>query len=235
MPAYNVGNKIESVYSTIPPEVYAMIDSFIIVVGSTHDDTLEKAKKIQQKIKNVIIVAPPLNPGYGGAQKMGFRRALNEGADVCVLLHSDGQCDSHKIPELVKPILEGTADVILGSRMLNARIFKTTMPLYKYFGNRILTFCENVAFHSAISEFHTGYIAYSKQALQKIPYEKLDDQFHFDGNMIVMALIHKLKIAEISVPTIYEDEKSNLKVFSYAWDILKTIWKYKRGYYHRLQ
>ena len=102
-------------------------------------------------------------------------------------------------------------------------------------GNKGLTFIENLAFGTKLHEFHTGYIAYSRRALETINYEKLDDRFHFDGNMIVMALVHKLNITEVKVPIIYADEESHLHAWSYAKDVMRTIWRYKTGYYHKLK
>ncbi len=234
MPAYNAGRKIQAVYDGMRPGIMSLIDEFVIVDDGAVDDTLEKAKNIQQRVGKVHIVVHKKNKGYGAAQKTGFKKALERGADICVLLHSDGQTDPERIPDLVAPLLNDEADMVLGSRMLSVNPFKTPMPLYKYCGNKLLTFFENLAYHSSISEFHTGYIAYSRKALEAIPYEKLDDRFHFDGHMIIMALINKLRIAEAKVPIIYDDEKSHLKAFSYGMDVFRTIWRYKKGYFHQL-
>ncbi len=235
MPAYNAGKKIESVYEKIKPDVLKQVTHFIIIDDGAADDTREKALKIKEKYKKVTIAVHPQNRGYGAAQKTGFTAALKMDADVCILLHADGQCDPDLLPSLIRPIKDGTADMVLGSRMITINPFKTAMPFYKYVGNKTLTFLENKMLKSHISEFHTGYIAYSRKALETIPYEKLDDRFHFDGNMIIMALINNLRITEVPVPVIYEDEKSNLGAFSYAWDVLKTIWRYKKGEFHKLK
>src|SRR3989338_265726 len=221
MPAYNAELKIESAFAKIKPDILKLIDKFIIIDDGAKDNTREKAELLKKKYKNITIEIHPQNKGYGAAQKTGFTKALAMGADVCVLLHADGQCDPDCIPTLVNPILNNTADMVLGSRMLAINPFKTSMPLYKYCGNKFLTFLENTALKSKISEFHTGFIAYSRKALETIPYHKLDDRFHFDGHMIIMALINNLRIKETPVPVIYEDEKSHLRAWSYSKDVLR--------------
>lgn len=234
MPAYNAGKKIESVYDGISRAVLSIIDQFIIVVDGATDDTLEKAKKIQRKFKKVTVEIHSKNKGYGEAQKTGLNKALALGAEACIIVHADGQMDTDKIPQLVEPILNGSADMVLGSRMLHTYPLGTAMPAYKYFGNKILTFFENLAFRSNISEFHTGYIAYSHKALKVINYRGLDSKFNFDSNMIIMALINNLRIKEVQVPTIYSDEKSHLNIINYSMDVFRIIRRYKQGYYHRL-
>ena len=235
MPAYNAAKKIESVYDSIPSQIIDLIDQFYIVNDGSKDETQEKVETIKSKYSKVTILVHPQNRGYGAAQKTGFSAALKSDAEVFIVLHSDGQTDPERIPSLSEPILEKKADMVLGSRMIDVTFFNTQMPKYKYLGNKGLTFIENLAFRTKLHEFHTGYIAYSRRALETINYEKLDDRFHFDGNMIVMALVHKLNITEVKVPIIYADEESHLRAWSYAKDVMRTIWRYKTGYYHKLK
>ena len=234
MPAYNASKKIESVFEKVPPEVLESINQFIIVVDGATDNTLEKAKLIQEKYEKIIIIVHDKNKGYGAAQKTGFDKALQLGAEIIILLHADGQLDPTLIPKVIEPIKEKKAKMVLGSRMLKTNPFNTPMPFYKYCGNKFLTFIENIALRSNISEFHTGYIAYSREALEKINYHKLDNRFHFDGHMIIMAIINKILIKEVPVPVIYDDEKSHLNPLGYGINVIKTIWKYKTGYFHKL-
>ena len=235
MPAYNAGKKIERVYDDMPQDILEKVDHFYIVEDGSKDDTQEKAQKIKEKYRQVTILIHEHNKGYGGAQKTGFTEALTSDADIFIVLHSDGQTDPAQIPALCEPIINGEADMVLGSRMIGVTMFNTSMPKYKYLGNKGLTLIENFAFGTKFHEFHTGYIAYARKALTTINYQKLDDRFHFDGNMIVMAIVHRIIITEVKVPIIYEDEESNLKAFTYAKDVLRTIWRYKTGYYHKLK
>ncbi len=235
MPAYNAAKKIEGVFSQMPSEILDLIDHFYIVQDGSKDDTEAKALAIKEKYKKVTVLVHPVNKGYGAAQKTGFSAALGSDAQVFIVLHSDGQTDPALIPSLSEPILSGAADMVLGSRMIGVTLFNTAMPKYKYLGNKGLTLIENLAFGTHFHEFHTGYIAYSRKALETIDFTKLDDRFHFDGNMIVMAIVHKLVITEVKVPIIYDDEESHLHAFSYARDVLRTIWRYKTGYYHKLK
>jgi len=132
---------------------------------------------------------------------------------------------------MISPIEKGKADVVLGSRMLGGEALKGGMPLYKYLGNRFLTFIENIAYGMNITEYHTGYMVYSKKALNTIPFKKLSDTYHFDGEMIMMSGKKKLRIAQIPISTHYGNEKSHLKPIKYGMDVLRIIWRNWTGKY----
>jgi len=231
MPAYNAGRTISDVFTRIPKTFLKQISEFIVVNDGSSDDTSAKIKNLSKKYK-IRMLTHVKNSGYGAAQKTGFSQAIKTKADVAVLLHSDGQYPPELLPNIVKPIEDGMVDMVLGSRILGGKALKGGMPLHRYLGNRFLTTLENLAYGLRISEYHTGYIAYSKKALNSIPFTKLSNTFHFDGEMIIMASKRKLKISEIPIPTHYGYEKSYLNPVTYGIDVLKIIAKYLLGKYN---
>ena len=172
------------------------------------------------------------NSGYGAAQKTGFSQAIKTNADIAILLHSDGQYPPELLPDIIKPIEEGRADMVLGSRILGGKALQGGMPLHRYLGNRFLTALENLAYGLRISEYHTGYIAYSLRTLRMIPFNKLSNTFHFDGEMIIVSSKRKLRIGEVPIPTHYGYEKSYLNPLTYGIDVLKIIVKFLIGKYN---
>ena len=231
MPAYNAGRKIESVFARIPKDFIKKVSEFVIVNDGSADDTAEKIESLKKKHK-VKALTHDRNRGYGSAWKTGFSQAVQDGADIAVLLHSDGQYPPEMLPAIVSPIQLGFADMVLGSRIMGRQALKGGMPLKRYLGNRVLTVLENLAYGLNISEYHTGYVAYSKRALTEIPFIRLSDTFHIDGEMILMASKRKMRIWEIPIPTYYGDEKSYVNSFTYGLDVLKTILRNFLGKYN---
>lgn len=230
MPAYNAAKTIESVFERIPKDVYERIHAIVVVNDGSTDSTPEVLNSLSEKYGKIIVLTHERNRGYGAAQKTGFNKAVEFGADVAVLLHSDGQYAPEILAKMVKPIEDGKADVVMGSRILGSNALKE-MPLHKYVGNRVLTFIENLAYGMHISEFHTGYMVYSRKALHDIKFNRLSDTFHFDGEMVMMSGKKNLRIVEIGIPTRYADEVSHLKPIKYGLDVLKIILKEKTGKY----
>ena len=231
MPAYNAGKTIVSVFKRIPQDFYAKVFKIIVVNDGSKDDTLKIIKRLKKKYSKILLLNHAVNRGYGAAQKTGFNKAVALDADISVLLHSDGQYAPELLEKMVKPIADGKADVVMGSRFLGGGALKGGMPFYKYLGNRLLTKIENIAYKMNISEFHTGYMLYSKKALKTINFDRLSDTFHFDGEMVMMAGKKGLRIFEIGIPTRYAEEKSHLKPIKYGFDVLKIIVKEKMGKY----
>jgi glycosyltransferase involved in cell wall biosynthesis len=195
---------------------------------STTPELLEKFPKIE-------VLLHEENKGYGAAQKTGYRRALELGADVAVLLHADGQYAPEIMADLYAPLVRGEADVVLGSRMKNrGAALRGGMPLYKWVANIGLTRLENLAYGMRLSEYHSGYMLYTRKALETIPFDKLSDTFHFDGEMLLMAGKCQLRIADLPIPTHYGDEASHLKPIRYGFEVLGVILKNCRGAYDRL-
>ena len=231
MPAYNAGRTITGVFSRIPKQFLKKVSEFIVVDDGSKDDTIEKINQLKKRYK-IRLLLHEQNRGYGAAQKTGFTEAIRLKADIAILLHSDGQYPPEMLPEITAPITDGSADMVLGSRILGGKALKGGMPLHRYLGNRVLTAIENLAYGLNISEYHTGYIAYSKKALNAISMTKLSNTFHFDGEMILMASKRKLRIKEIPIPTHYGYEKSYLNPLTYGIDVLKIIFRNFTGKYN---
>lgn len=230
MPAYNAEKTIKNVFEMISPDAMSCISEFIIVDDGSTDSTIKIVDELKKK-HNIKLLKHKQNIGYGGAQKTGFKQALKDNADIMVLLHADGQYDPNLIPKLIAPLEKGEADIVQGSRILGGGALDGGMPFYKYIGNRFLTLLENLAYGMNLAEYHSGYMLYSKKALTTIPFEKLSNTFHYDGEMLLMAGKKKLKILELPIPTHYADEKSHLNPITYGIDVLKIILKNFMGKY----
>jgi glycosyltransferase involved in cell wall biosynthesis len=233
MPAYKAARKIRSVFDRIAPETWKKIQHVIIVVDGDADGTLQQARDIRESFGGkVTIVYHPQNRGYGRAQKTGYAEALRMGADICALLHSDGQYAPELLPQLLKPLENGEADVVMGSRMLDpSRAREGEMPLYKFLANKFLTFIENRVYGLKMSEYHSGYMLYRREVLETIPFEKLSDRFHFDGEMLMLSCKNGFRVKEISIPTQYGDEERILNPITYGFEVLNILAAYLSGKY----
>ncbi len=232
IPAFNVGSLIEKTIKRIPKVLLHKI-SLVIVNDGSKDDTSRAIIRIKARYKNIFVIDKKFNEGYAKAQKSGFDFALKKSADIIVLLHSDGQYAPEELVRLLQPLEDDEADVVQGSRILGNPL-GGGMPLYKYVANRILSVLENLVYGTKIAEFHSGYMLYSKKALETIPYRKLSDTFHFDGEMLIMAALNKLRLKQLPIPTFYGEEKSNVKSIKYGIQVLTIIWDFKRGKYRKL-
>ena len=172
----------------------------------------------------------PQNLGYGGNQKAGYRMAIEEDLDIIVMLHGDGQYAPECLPEIVAPLERGEADAVMGSRMLEAGAARRGgMPLYKYVGNRILTTFENQVLGTSLSEFHSGYRAYSVPALRALSFEQNSDGFNFDTQIIIQLVDAGKRIVEVPIPTYYGDEICYVDGLKYAKDISTDVVRYRLG------
>ena len=217
MPAYNAARTLTATYQNIPSEV---VDQVLLVDDASKDETVKIALDFHLKV-----IRHPHNVGYGGNQKTCYMEALRDGADIVIMLHPDGQYDPSFIPEIIKPIQENEADMVLGSRLsIKGAALKGKMPIYKFIANRILTTVENSILGQRLSEMHTGYRAYSRSFLEKIPFLRNSNDFVFDSQMIAQAVAFGMRISEVPVTTKYFKEASsvNFKV-SLIYGI-KTIW-----------
>jgi glycosyltransferase involved in cell wall biosynthesis len=230
-PTYNAELTLELMLKRIPREFYKKVNKHFVINDGSTDNTVEVIKKLQKKYKKIVLLDHVVNKGYGAAQKTGYNACLKDNADIAVMLHADGQYAPELLQKIIDPIEKGKAHVTLGSRILGKGALKGGMPIYKYIGNRVLTFIENLAYGLNISEYHSGYMAYSKKALTTIPFNKLSNTFHFDGEMTMMSGKKKLILKEIPIPTIYGSEKSHVKIFKYGMDVLTIIVKEKTGKY----
>ena len=205
LPAYNAAKTLEKTYREIP---FPLVDEVILCDDFSTDDTVEVAKKLGIR----HIVAHPANLGYGGNQKSLYRKALEMGADMVIMLHPDYQYTPRLIPSMVNIIGEELYPVVLGSRILGKGALKGGMPLYKYLANRVLTFIQNILLNTKLSEFHTGYRAFSREVLNAIPFELNSDDFIFDNEMLSQIIYKGFPIAEISTPTRYFEEASSINL-----------------------
>lgn len=233
VPAYNAAVKITSVFERIPREIWQKNPSVIIVNDGSTDQTALKIQEIQNCWPNIQVLSKIKNEGYARAQKDAFTKAVREGAEIVVLLHSDGQYPPEIMPELLKSLEDGSADIVQGSRMIDKMsALKGGMPLYKFFANIFLSTLENWIYRLRFSEYHSGYMLYSLKALETIPFLKLSDTFHFDGEMLFVGAKKGLRAIELPIPTTYADEISHVKPISYGFDVLGIMLKYLFGRYN---
>jgi len=201
MPAYNAARTLERTYRDIPHE---MVYRIILVDDVSRDDTVAIARQL-----GLDVIIHRQNLGYGGNQKTCYDAALEAGADAVVMLHPDYQYDATRIPALVAPILAGDKDLMLGSRFLGDPL-AGGMPKWKYVSNRFLTTVENLVFGLRLSEYHTGFRAYSRNLLESIPYRLSSDDFVFDQELVAQAVALGMRVGEIAVPTRYFEEASSV-------------------------
>ena len=221
MPAYNAAKTVERTYRDIPRDV---VDRVILVDDVSSDDTVDIARRL-----GIDVVLHAKNRGYGGNQKTCYARALADRADVVVMVHPDYQYDPTRIPAVIAPIVDGEADIVLGSRLLGDPL-AGGMPFWKYVSNRFLTVVENVAFGQRLSEYHTGFRAYSARVLRTIAWHRNSDGFVFDQELIAQAVAAGLRIAEVAVPTRYFAEASSVGLrtsIRYGLDTLGVVLRYK--------
>ena len=225
--AYNAESTIESTLNRIPQEFVSEIYSILISDDRSKDLTSAKASNFAQISRLPIqVISQPINLGYGGNQKFGYSWAINNGWDIVILLHADGQYAPEFIPKIIQPLMENKADAVFGSRMLNKRdALKGGMPKYKWIGNQILTFLQNKLTKQSFSEWHSGYRAYRVESLQKLNLGSLSNGFRFDTQIILEFLATNQRITEIPIPTFYGDEVSHVNGLEYAreiiWDTLR--------------
>ncbi|HRV70232.1 MAG TPA: glycosyltransferase family 2 protein, partial [Marmoricola sp.] len=228
--AYNASTTLEETLERIPDGFRDRIAEIIVADDASDDDTFEKGAKWRDRNPhiNTTVVRHVENRGYGGNQKAGYQVAIDKGFDVIVLLHADGQYAPECIEKLVEPILQGHADAVFGSRMMEPGAARRGgMPLYKYVGNKILTKVENTVLGSSLSEFHSGYRAYSVAALKAIPFTANSDGFDFDTQIIVQLLDADKRILEVPIPTFYGDEICYVNGLPYARDVVKAVVSYR--------
>jgi len=231
IPAYQAERTLASVFDRLPPGLAERNVTILVVNDGSRDATGTIARDLATRRGDTVVLEHPANRGYAQAQKTGFTWALEHGADIAVLLHADGQYAPELLLELLAPLERDEADVVQGSRMLGGGALAGGMPLYKYLANRVLSGIENLAYGLDMKEYHSGYMLYGRRALEQIPFTRLSDTFHFDGEMILMASKRKLRIRQVAIPTRYADEESHLKPIRYGFDVLRVIWRNATGKY----
>lgn len=229
--AYEAERHLCDVFNRIPRDLFNRPDVQFLVsddCSTDHGPGRLKEWLLEAGIENVNVVRTPANQGYGGNQKIGFRYAVEAGFDLVILLHGDGQYAPELLGQFIETWQQTQCDVLLGTRMhsfQSAR--KGGMPLYKYLGNRSLTVFQNALTGLRLSEYHTGYRAYSTRLLRKIPFELNADVFHFDTEILLQAAHVRAKFVEIPIPTHYGDEICRVPGLRYAWNVVKATLQYR--------
>ncbi|MCS7003906.1 MAG: glycosyltransferase family 2 protein [Cytophagales bacterium] len=203
LPAYNASKTLEQTYQEIP---FEWVDEVVLVDDYSKDNTIEIARKLG--IQHII--RHERNKGYGGNQKTCYKKALELGADIIIMLHPDYQYTPLLIPAMISIIGNGLYPVVFGSRILGGGALQGGMPLYKYIANRILTFTQNLFMGQKLSEYHTGYRAYARKVLETVPFEKCSDDFIFDNEIIAQIFANRFEIAEVTCPTKYFPDASSI-------------------------
>ncbi len=223
LPAYNAAKTLEVTYNEID---FSVVDDVILVDDKSNDSTVEVAKSLGIK----YIIVHEQNKGYGGNQKSCYNKALELGADIVIMLHPDYQYTPLLIPSMVHLIASGLYHVVLGSRILGRGALKGGMPMIKYAANRGLTFIQNILMNAKLSEYHTGYRAFSREVLENINYHANSDNFVFDNQMLAQIWYAGYEIAEITCPTKYFDDASSISIRNssiYGLGVLKTAVQYR--------
>ena len=226
--AYNAEQTIARVLGRIPAALAEDYEVEVLVIDdSSQDQTFERTRAVLRSGVNpypLHVLFNPVNQGYGGNQKIGYHFAIERGFDFVALLHGDGQYAPEVLPDLVRPLNENEADAVFGSRMLEpGAALRGGMPLYKFLGNRILSWFQNRALDSRLSEFHSGYRVYATRALRQLPFALNTNDFHFDTEIIVQLLLAKLRLKELPIPTYYGDEICRVNGLKYAWHVAKAV------------
>lgn len=226
LPAYNAAKTLHQTYQEIP---FDIVDDVILTDDASRDKTVEIAKKL-----GIFTIQHSKNMGYGGNQKTCYKAALERGADIVIMLHPDYQYTPKLIRAMVSMLISGHYDVVIASRILGKGALKGGMPYYKYVANRFLTLFQNILLNAKLSEYHTGYRAWTKKVLETLPLDQCSDDFVFDNQMLAQAIDHGFRIGEISCPTKYFEEASSINLkrsIIYGIGVIKTSFEYRL---HRL-
>lgn len=227
VPAYNAAATLPRVLDRIPADIRDKVHEILIVDNHSTDDTQGVAAEYRESkgVDNLKIIRNEKNLGYGGSQKLAYRRAIDQSLGAIVMLHGDAQYAPEILGDLLSPILSGEADMVFGSRM-SGDPRKGGMPLIRYLGNRFLTTIQNWVLGTRVSEFHSGYRVYSVEALRQVPFERLSSDYHFDTEILILFVDRRLRIAEMPIPTHYGDEKNYVNIWKYGLEVLITTVSY---------
>jgi glycosyltransferase involved in cell wall biosynthesis len=223
LPAYNAAKTLETTVRELPE----IVDESILVDDHSNDDTAEVARRL-----GLTVEVHPSNRGYGGNQKTCYAKALERGADVVVMLHPDYQYNPLLVTPIATMIAYGVYDLALGSRILGGGALRGGMPVYKYISNRFLTLVQNLLMGAKLSEYHTGFRAYSRQLLEAMPLERNSDDFVFDNQVLAQAVLMGARLGEISCPTRYFPEASSInfrRSAIYGLGVLRTSLQFRRA------
>jgi glycosyltransferase involved in cell wall biosynthesis len=230
MPAYNAEKTLKKTYDEIPKDI---VDDVILTDDASTDETVKISRELD--IKTIVHT---VNKGYGGNQKTCYQAALKSRADIVIMLHPDYQYTPKLILPMASMMTAGLFDAMIGSRILGNKAMMGGMPLYKYVSNRILTLSENLLIQQKLSEYHTGYRAFSRKVLETIPLLENSDDFVFDNQMLCQTLYFGFDVGEVSCPALYFDDASSIsfsRSVTYGLGVMQTAMKYamaRRGMGH---
>lgn len=222
LPAYNAARTLEMTYAEIP---FDIVDEVLLVDDASQDGTAELSRRM-----NIRTIVHESNRGYGGNQKTCYRTALEQGADIVVMLHPDYQYTPFLITSMASMIAFGVYDVVLASRILGNGALKGGMPYYKYVANRLLTLLENLLLGQKLSEYHTGYRAFSREVLERLPLDTNSDDFVFDNQMLAQIVWYGFSIGEVSCPARYFSDASSInfrRSIVYGLGVLRTALSFR--------
>lgn len=217
MPAYHAEQTLEATYRALPHDI---IDHVLLVDDASSDNTVAVARRL-----GIEVITHPSNRGYGANQKTCYQAALDKGADIVVMVHPDYQYEPRLATAMAAMIESGVYDLVIGSRILGGKARQSGMPWWKYLANRALTAFENLLLGAKLSEYHTGYRAYSATLLRAIPFQRNSDDFIFDNQLLAQAIVAGYPVGEISVPTKYFPEASSINLprsIKYGFGVLGT-------------
>lgn len=222
MPAYNAEKTLRQTYAEIPKDI---VDEIILTDDASRDNTVGVSKEL---CLNTFVHAE--NKGYGANQKTCYQEALRGKGDIIIMLHPDYQYTPKLIPAMASLISQGIFDAVIGSRILGNKAIAGGMPIYKYFSNRVLTLLENLIINQKLSEYHTGYRAFSRKVLETIPLLENSDDFVFDNEMLLQIFYFGFSVGEVSCPAYYFPEASSInfqRSVTYGFGVLDTAIKYR--------
>ena len=217
MPAYHAGRTLEATWRDLPHDI---VDQVVVVDDASDDDTVAVARAL-----GLDVILHPHNMGYGANQKTCYKEAIARGADIVVMVHPDYQYDPRLVTAMAGMVASGIYDMVLGSRILGSGALRGGMPPWKYLANRLLTLFENVMLGAHLSEYHTGYRAYSRSLLDALPWQRNSDDFVFDNQILAQAIVGRYGIGEVSVPTRYFAEASSIgfrRSVRYGFGVIAT-------------
>jgi glycosyltransferase involved in cell wall biosynthesis len=234
IPAYNAAASLPSVVERIPADLTGTIHRIWIINDGSTDATSAVARELGRMRPDVCAVDLPRNLGYGGAVKRGLAECIASGVEAAICLHADGQYAPEELPGLLVQLEVEGLDLLQGSRIASGTALSGGMPLYKFVANRVLTTLENRVLGLSMTDYHSGYLLYGRRALARIPFSRLSDSFDFDLEVIATARAIGLAVGERPIPTHYGDEVSYLNPVTYGLRVLRVMFNYLNGRYHRL-
>jgi glycosyltransferase involved in cell wall biosynthesis len=227
IPAFNAASTIVNVLDRIPANLKDKVGEIFVIDNNSTDNTQMVVVDYREKhgLHNLEVIRNPKNMGYGGSQKIAYRRCIERGYRCVAMLHGDAQYAPELLETLIEPVAKGETDMVFGSRM-RGNPLAGGMPLIRFLGNRALTMMQNFFLGTRLSEFHSGYRVFSVKALEQIPFERFSSDYHFDTEIIILFVDRKLRITERPIPTHYGDEENYVNIWDYGMKVLITTGTY---------